>query len=188
MLAIESLQNRPKRHRNGGGILIGDPHVSHDSYCDRGTDVLGGSSVFASSLLDSTLLGSIVVESSLITSYADDCILDHVQALGVKLVEVVAEHCELVGAWSLYGNARIHEGAWRRAPRFRRIQGNGIDIGLTECVTKHGKKHALMACWCKPVTAWLRAGPRLGLKHRWTDEQIETARVFYQDLLDNPID
>ena len=194
------------RHPNGGAQKIGlEVHVSADSFCDHLTQIQGNSSVirssmchswarnvhaFASKLNECSIGDSVIAESGLIRIVARDVVLDQVTAWGdrgsiITLEEVVAENCRLFGRWSLFGNARITCGDWHRAPRFKRITGdNGVDVGLTESTNGH----ALMACWRKPITQWLKSGPRLGIKHKWSEDQINTARLFYESLLDCPMD
>lgn len=193
---------RTMRHPNGGALKIGlEVHVSADSFCDDRTQLSGMTSVFNSAVRGSniqsshifecpisfsTAIGSVCSQSVLKDVFLEGAIVDRVFAegkgwRGIYLKEVVAENCELYGNWELSGNARIHEGVWHRAPRFRRITGdNGVDFGLSEC--KPG--HAMLGCWCKPLTELLRAGPRLGRKHGWSEEQIRAAKEFYEMLGD----
>jgi hypothetical protein len=193
------------RHPNGGAQKIGlEVHVSGDSFCNRVSNISGCSTILHSTVTDSRVDGSqvfsstvracsigdsVASESVLALVLARDCTLDRVQASGYRdgglfLKDVVAENCELYGNWTLEGNFRIHEGVWRRAPRAVRITGdNGVDVGITEC--KPG--FAMMACWCKPISTWLHAGPRLGRLHKWSEEQINTARLFYEELADCPL-
>lgn len=195
---------RTLRHPNGGALKIGtEVHVSQDSFCDADSAIYGTSAVVKSVLRASTagnihsfssrlsvchIIGSTVAESSLDRLSAVDCVLDRVLVQATpttKLVleDVVAENCELYGDWELKGNARICEGTWRRAPRFKRITGdNGVDFGLTEAVPGY----AMLGCWKKPLTELLKAGPRLGRKHGWSEKQITTAKLFYEMLLDEP--
>lgn len=193
-----------RRHVNGGALKIGtEVHVSADSFADESTVIEGkscvlessamrvsviDSQVYKSSLLHCIVRGSTVADSSIQMMVLNDCILHKVlsdRPTSITLTDVVAENCELYGNWSLEGNFRIHEGVWHRSPRTQRITGeNGVDTGITEC--KPG--YAMMACWCKPISSWLHAGPRLGRLHKWTEEQIETARLFYQQLLDEPLE
>lgn len=202
--------DRTMRHPNGGALKIGtEVHVSADSFCDEKTVISGRSSVFHSTILygrdiescqvfNSDLRyilarGSVFAESTCEGLRADDAILYRVktemsvqgQCEPMRLIGVVAENCELYGNWTLEGNARIPCGIWHRAPRFLRITGpaeNGIqiDVGLTESTDNH----ALMACWRKPITQWLKAGPRLGRLHGWTAAQIQAAKEFYEELAD----
>lgn len=190
------------RHPNGGARKIGtEVHVSPDSFCDHTTEIGGDSAILQCTLKDSVVInsklfdtaaetvwlnGSICSRSSLQGVFASECILDRVVASnhgsGVLLLRnVVAETCELHGSWRLEGNARIPEGVWHRAPRFARITGeNGVDFGLTESLPGYG----MLGCWKKPLTELLKAGPRLGRKHGWTEEQIHQARLFYEELAD----
>lgn len=123
--------------------------------------------------------------SSLAGLSLNDSIVDGIKGQGhVSLNEVVAESCELYGEWGLSGNARIHEGVWRRAPRFHRVKGvsacadHEVDCGITECV--NGK--ALIACECKPIDEWLRIGPVVGRGLGWSEEQIKEAAKFLESL------
>jgi hypothetical protein len=197
---------RTLRHPNGGALKIGvEVHVSADSFCDEDTKIFGTSAVIKSTVRASTIAnvqvfssqvsvchatGSVITESRLDRLFAADCVLDRVLVCGapetkIELIDVVAENCELHGTWRLEGNARIPTGTWYRPPRYLRITGdNGVDIGLTESTDGH----ALMACWRKPITTWLKAGPRLGIKHGWSSEQIEAAKQFYESLLDCPME
>lgn len=190
------------RHPNGGAAKFGlEVHVSPDSYCDAETKIFGTSAVIKSSLRVSTLanvhvfnsyvsvshaIGSVIAESHVDRLLAIDCVLDRVLVNGapetkIELIDVVAETCELHGTWRLQGNARIPTGVWFRPPRYLRIIGeNGVDVGLTESTDGY----ALMACWRKPITSWLKAGPRLGRLHGWSTEQIRAAKEFYEELAD----
>lgn len=197
------MTDRILRHPNGGALKIGlEVHVSLDSFCDRTTEISGDSAILQCTLKDAIVTNSKIFDcaaetvwldnsicsrSSLQGIFATECILDRVIASNhgsggiIYLKDVVAETCELHGAWKLEGNARIPTGIWHRPPRFCRITGeNGVDVGLTEST----EGHALMACWRKPITTWLKAGPRLGRKHGWTAEQIRAAKEFYEELAD----
>ena len=191
------------RHVNGGATKIGtEVHVSADSFADINSALGGSTNVFNSSVIhshlnccnvfDSVLVWangkmSVYSKSSLQNVILNSSVVDRVKILGsdpfkpLRLWDVVAENCELYGNWTLEGNARIPTGIWHRAPRYKRITGdNGVSVGLTEST----EGYALMACWRKPITKWLKYGPRLGTKHRWTAQQIEDARLFFQELLD----
>lgn len=193
------------RHPNGGASKFGtEVHVSADSFCDQRTEIGGNSSIFQSTLKDAIITSSHIFDSaaemvwlsksvcsksSLQGVFTSESILDRVIASCrdsggiIILKDVVAETCELYGAWKLEGNARIPTGVWHRAPRFKRITGeNGVDIGLTESTDGY----ALMACWRKPIKTWLHAGPRLGRLHRWSESQIIEAKDFFTQLLDCP--
>lgn len=201
------MTDRVLRHPNGGALKFGlEVHVSPDSYCDSQSQLSGVSSIFQSNLRGALIVGSKVFESSLDTVwlnrsdcaksslqgvFARECILDRVVAsndgaVGIlTLKDVVAENCELHGSWTLEGNARIPTGCWFRAPRYLRITGeNGVDVGITESTDGY----ALMACWRKPITSWLKAGPRLGRLHGWSSEQIRAAKEFYESLGDIPME
>lgn len=195
-----------RRHVNGGAQKVGsEVHVSADSFCDGRSVLQGTSHVFGSMLLNGHLKDSqsfnseflhveavkgVFVESRCLQLTVRDSVLHKVTVVGGKfgriaLDQVVAENCELRGHWTLEGNARIPTGIWHRAPRYKLITGeNGVEVGLTEST----EGHALMACWRKPITKWLKYGPRLGIKHGWTAQQIEDARLFFQDLLDVKIE
>lgn len=175
-----------RRHVNGGAQKVGsEVHVSADSFCDAGSIIKGRSGVFESSLIRAAVEDTTIVDSKLFLCELNDCIAHNANIAQVHLRDVVVEKAELFGPWTLQGNARIPTGLWLRAPRFKRITGeNGVDIGLTESTDSH----ALMACWRKPIRKWLAYGPRLGQKHRWTAQQIEDARLFFQELLDVPIE
>lgn len=195
------------RHPNGGASKHGtDVHVSADSFCDVNSRLYGKSAVIGSALVGSMVedaqvfssklrfahaVTSVVAESNLNRVCAVGCVLHRVDVLGnaggekhqMHLTHVVAENCELYGEWELTGNARIPCGVWHRAPRFCRITGDGVDVGLTESTDGH----ALMACWRKPTYKWLAFGPRLGRKHGWTEQQIKQARDFFTELADCPL-
>ncbi len=196
-----------RRHVNGGAQKVGsEVHVSADSFADAYCALAGNTNVFNSSLIHSHLQfcqvfnsrlvfangrGSVYSASSLQNALLKESVVDRVKILGsdystpLRLKDVVAENCELYGNWTLEGNARIPTGIWHRAPRYRHIIGeNGVSVGLTESTAGH----ALMACWRKPITKWLKFGPRLGTKHGWSSQQIEDARLFFQELLDVPIE
>jgi hypothetical protein len=195
------------RHPNGGAAKIGtEVHVSPDSFCDQASEIGGNSSIFQSTLKDAIICNSqlydtaaetvwlnssVCSKSSLQGIFAHESILDRVVASNdgsggiLYLKDVVAETCELHGTWRLEGNARIPTGIWYRPPRYKRITGeNGVDIGLTEST----EGYALMACWRKPITQWIKAGPRLGRLHGWTSEQIMAAKEFYEELGDVKIE
>lgn len=194
------------RHPNGGAAKIGlEVHVSADSFCSEASKLYGDTAVLTSTLLDvevwdskifnSTLefarvSRSVIAESLLNGFSGEECILHRVEVnteLGsqIRLKEVVAETCALYGNWALEGNARIPTGIWHRAPRFKRITGeNGVDVGLTESTGGY----ALMACWRKHISKWLEFGPRLGRRHRWTEQQIREAYDFFTELLDVPME
>lgn len=194
---------RTLRHPNGGALKIGtEVHVSPDSFCDQASEIGGTSSIFQSTLKDAVITSSKLFDcaaesvwlsrsdcsrSALQGIYAADSILDRVVASNhgaggiLFLRDVVAETCELHGSWRLEGTARIPTGCWYRPPRWLRITGeNGIDVSLTESTNGH----ALMACWRKPITQWIHAGPRLGRLHGWTGEQIRAAKEFYEEIGD----
>ncbi len=193
------------RHPNGGAQKIGlNVHVSADSFCDAGSRIYGDSGVLGSTLMCSMVenaqifnselqlshaVGSIVAESTLGSICVVDGVIHKVLGCGsrgsqLKLKDVVAENCELYGNWSLEGNARIPTGVWHRAPRYKLISGeNGVSVGLTESTDGH----ALMACWRKPIDKWLKYGIRLGRKHRWTESQINDAKLFFEELRDVPL-
>lgn len=199
-----------RRHVNGGAQKVGsEVHVSADSFCSYVSVLRGRTSIFKSELLDAKLTDCQSFESVLEFVAAKDSVFSGSRAVGlyaegvtldrvkveitapgeictpITLVDVIAENCELYGNWTLDGNARIPTGIWHRAPRFKRITGeNNVDVGLTESTDGY----ALMACWRKPITKWLAYGPRLGIKHGWTSQQIEDARLFFQELLDVPIE
>lgn len=194
------------KHVNGGAEKVGsEVHVSADSFADQSSQVYGESTIlhstllhtwtrscriFASQLKACSIGDSVIAESDLVNLMGRACTVDRViasskQGTVLRLSEVVAENCELYGDWVLEGNARISTGIWHRAPRFKRITGeNGIDVGLTESTNES----AMMACWRKPIRAWLKAGPRLGQKHSWTEKQINDARLFFTELLDVPLE
>lgn len=194
-MPIESLQLRKFRHVNGGGLVVcyedqhvRQGHVSSDSYVCPGSIVKGDSTVLSSSLIKTTVHESVLGQTVSTSSVIANCLLHETVVKNVLLRNVVVGNADLIGPWMLEGIARIPEGVWTRPPRFQLISGdNGVEVGLTEGITKNGQKHALMACWNKPVRQWLHAGPRLGRLHGWTAEQVETARVFFQSLLDDPM-
>ena len=191
-------------HRNGGAHLKGDSHVSHNSYCDSSSvidrsivhsstvcnSLVIESQVSQSTIIDTKIEKSFIAEAALNNCLLEDCIITSFngkpQLQMVKLTGVIVEgDTKLIGPWELEGNARIPCGEWRRAPRFCRITGeNGVDVGLTESDAGFG----MLACWRKPLTELLHAGPRLGRKYKWSQEQIESARRFYQMLLDEPME
>lgn len=191
---------RTLRHPNGGALKIGlEVHVSPDSFCDYQSVIKGRSGVFSSTLLNglvdtgqvfrstldrSVAINSTVAECSCLRFYGKDVILHNVDVLaddqGIVLKEVVAENCKLYGSWTLDGNARIPTGVWYRPPRFKRITGEGVDFGLTESTDGH----AMLGCFRKPLRELLHAGPRLGNKRGWTEEQIRAAKEFYEELAD----
>ena len=146
--------------------------------------ISGETNIFHSTVIESTIVNSQIAESSVVGATIRNSVLYKVKVEGrVILGDVVAETCQLLGDWKLEGIAHIPTGIWHRAPRFQLITGeNGVEVGLTESTDGQ----AMMACWRKPIVSWLKAGPRLGKKHGWTGEQVETARRFYQELLDDP--
>lgn len=199
--------DRVMRHANGGALKFGtEVHVSPDSYCDRATELGGDCAILQCTLKNSIITDSKVFDcagesvwlsrsvcskSSLQGVFAHECILDRVIASNegsegiLTLKDVVAENCELHGSWKLEGIARIPTGCWFRPPRFLHITGdNNVSVGLTESTDGY----ALMACWRKPITSWLRAGPRLGRLHGWSSEQIRAAKEFYESLADCPVE
>lgn len=202
------MTDRALRHPNGGALKIGtEVHVSPDSFCDAESRIDKESEIFSSTIarsricngkvFNSRVQGSMVWHSTIAESTCSaldlrGAILHRVTAASavlsgtlLTLIDVVAENCEIYGNWSLEGNARIPTGIWHRAPRYRRITGeNGVDIGLTEST----EGYALMACWRKPITKWIHAGPRLGRLHGWTGEQIRAAKEFYEEIGDIPLE
>lgn len=200
------INERILRHPNGGALKIGtEVHVSQDSFCNYVSEIRGHSSVLTSTLLDVKLSNSVVFQStvefsciaestiaeSLIDGLsAEGCILHRVEMKTpltgqIRLKDVVAETCCLHGSWTLEGIARIPTGEWHRPPRFCHITGdNGVSVGLTESTDGH----ALMACWRKPIRKWIAFGPRLGRKHNWTEIQINAAKLFFEELLDVPLE
>lgn len=180
------MMDQIRRHVNGGAQKVGsEVHVSADSFCDEESRIQGHSAVFESSLIKAALKDTTVVHSQLSLCVLNDCIAHNAEIALVHLRDVVVENAMLFGPWMLDGNARIPTGIWHRAPRYKLITGeNGVSVGLTEST----EGHALMACWRKPITKWLAFGPRLGIKHGWTAQQIEDARLFFQELLDVPIE
>lgn len=192
------------RHPNGGAAKIGlGVHVSQDSYCDGRSTLRGDTSVFSSTLMgalindcyvfNSTMdrslgINTTIAESSCLRLHAKNATLHRVDVIAdegaIVLIDVIAENCKLWGSWLLQGNARICEGSWRRAPRFKRITGeNGVDFGLTEALPGY----AMLGCWKKPLKTLLHAGPALGRKKGWTEQQIKTAKEFYEELADCPL-
>ena len=184
-------------HRNGGAHLKGDSHVSHNSYCDAHSvidrsivhsstvcnSLVIDSQVSQSTIIDTKIEKSFIAEAGLNNCLLEDCIVTSFdgkpQLQMVRLVGVIVEgDTKLIGPWELEGNARIPCGEWKRAPRFCRITGNGVDIGLTESTNGY----AMMACWRHPIDKWLKAGPRLGRHYRWTEDQIQKAYEFYESL------
>lgn len=173
-------------HRNGGAQILGtEPYITKDSYCDGNSSIQGESNIFASTLISSSVIDSSIAESSIVGARVSDSVLYKVKVEGqIVLSDVVAETCQLLGNWRLEAIAHIPTGIWHRAPRFQLITGdNGVRVGLTESTNGH----AMMACWRKPLTSWLKYGPRLGGRHSWTAEQIATAKRFFEMVLDEPI-
>lgn len=172
-------------HRNGGARVIGyEPYITKDSYCDEHSQIQGESHIFASTLISSSVIDSSISESSVIGGRIDDSVLYKVKVEGqIELTNVVAETCQLFGNWKLDAPIHIHEGVWYQPPRFELITGeNGVMTGIAEC--RPG--HAMLACWCKPISELIHAGPRLGVRRGWTTEQINKAKLFYEMLADCP--
>lgn len=169
-------------HRNGGASIVGtESHVSHDSFCDS----------------DSVIVDSVVVGSSLISSRVDHCIIAPLfgyapSLFGVELYNVVVEgDAQLIGPWTLMGKqaeARIPTGRWERPPRYMVISGESAVEGHDVLcgVTESTDGHALIACMRKPLTKWLKFGPRLGRILGWTPAQVKQAADFFTMLLDTP--
>lgn len=177
-------------HRNGGARVIGEEcHVSHDSFCDPYSTVMHTTKVFHSSLIRSSATTSLIVGSTLEGAALIDSIVDGATIHRVELISVVVENCELQGPWFLTGIARIPCGIWHRAPRFIEIVGESAvpDHEIRAGITESTDGHALIACMRKPITEWLKAGPRLGRMLGWRSDQVREAADFFTMLLDCPM-
>jgi hypothetical protein len=107
--------------------------------------------------------------------FADDGHAPQLLAVGLVGVSVYAGAI-LRGPWELdLPGAHIHAGTWTAPPRHVLIEGNGIHEAVVECT--EGRAH--LGCSCKPVSYWLKVGPRLAQKFGWTDEQ----KTLCRDLL-----
>jgi hypothetical protein len=99
---------------------------------------------------------------------------------GIRLVGVtVYGDVTLCGPWGLeLEGAHIHAGEWNEQPRHLLVEGEGIHVAVLECTD--GRAH--MGCACRPVTHWLKKGPRLARRLGWSEEQIETCLTFLKSL------
>jgi hypothetical protein len=166
-----------------GSVLVGTQAFDLFAVNSR----FDGSVLAASRVVNSTLLDCRVKDSEIVQAWVNDsqlssCIVRPIQSERptintVALRNVLVEgDSDLRGPWTLDGLARIHRGVWEQAPRFMEVKGeNGVHVGVTECT----EGYAHIACRCKPVKAWLEAGPRLGRILGWTGEQIkQVCRTF----------
>lgn len=193
-------------HRNGRGTILGiDAHISHDSFLDMESTVighsyiLGASSIMGSQVTDSHIFNTTIDHSDVsgsVVAGADikRCVLRNASVntlFGkrpyceqVELEDAVVEgDACLIGPWSVEGNLRIPTGRWFRPPRHLTIEGEGVAAVLTESTDGH----ALIACMRKPVEQWLKAGRRLGRMLGWTDAQTLEAYRFMEMLKDEPL-
>jgi hypothetical protein len=181
---------------DGDSCVISSTLLSSDVkdvfFCHARLDesVVLNSRIASSTILESQLRDSIVAHAWINQSILDDCIVRAVERespslTGVALRNVIVEgHSILRGPWTLDGIARIHRGVWERPPRFLEITGeNGVHVGVGECT----EGHAHIACRCKPIATWLRAGPRLGRMLGWQPEQISLACRTFEQWRDEPL-
>lgn len=194
----------PDKHRNNSASVEPSAHLSSDSFADPNSQISGRSSVLASSIINSQLVNSVVVNcqvnaSLLVDSTVADSSIGHSRVENVVIAGllgqkpdihgVVLENCTIeggvlvVGPWELRGYARIHEGEWYRAPRFKVITSEtGIVACLTECV--NGR--ALIACRCHDMRRWQRSGPRLGRLLGWPAQLVRETWLTFEEWLDHP--
>ena len=193
-------------HRNGGATIIGtESHVSHDSYCDQKAkifdSIVHNSTIIGESRLDHSQITratidhviaekSFIADASVSNSYLHDTVVASLKGQtplvrGVVLRGVVVEgNAVLQGPWRLEGAARIPTGTWTRPPRFIEIRGENLFVGVTESTDGY----ALIACRRKPIKQWFRAGPRLGRILGWSTGEVKQVRLFFEMLLDCPME
>lgn len=150
---------------------------------------LAYATVADSRLADSRIINSDIVGCDVVGAYVEKSRLKDCRVFadcgqptlyGVTLAGVtVYGDTALNGPWGLeLEGAHIHAGEWREQPRHTLIEGEGIHIALVECT--EGRAH--MGCTCRSVEHWLKKGPGLGRRLGWSEDQVESARVFLEGL------
>lgn len=187
------------RHRNGNGKIFGnDAEVDKETFLDRTSSVGDNAEVHNSSIgqnsivcdnaqvVNASLSNTTTRENARITGcsgtvfIADSEISGEsriwgapcIQGVNLRNARVFGDAI-LIGEWALDEYVRIHTGVWHRPPRYRLIEGDNINVILSECVDGHFH----LGCWCLPRETWFRKGyrERLGKRSGWTPAQIELA-------------
>jgi hypothetical protein len=190
------------RHRNGGGKKYGnDCEVGPESYLDRLSRVGDSAEIYYSQIIDSLISDDALVSNAWIekssisgnvrvvgfpTSWPECLIVYNSRLSGATRIRdragvinvdlcgpVISGDARLIGPWSLNDCVRIHAGTWNQPPRWTLIDGENVDVVLSECVDD--RYH--LGCWCLPRETWFRDGyrQRLGKRSGWTPQQIEFA-------------
>lgn len=159
-----------------------------DSFADRSkvNDSLVADCRLAEALLRNsditrTHIVCALVEASRLTDcriFADEGVPPQVSGVTLSGVTVYGNAC-LRGTWGLeLEGAHVHAGVWEQPPRHLLVEDEGVHVAVLECT--EGRAH--MGCECRPVTYWLKKGPRIARRLGWDEEQIEACLTFLKSL------